>query len=152
MNMSHCEGVRDRLPDLAWGTLDAADARMVETHLATCAACAAERDLVETLRAQQAPLPFGLEQRVARAVRTTRPRWRVSPTRLAMAATVVFALVTAGLLARVGLPGAGRTGEEPTVDVDEALLYSGVPLTSSAPTLDDLSVEELETLLREMGS
>jgi anti-sigma factor RsiW len=154
MNAIHCETVRDRLPDLVWGRLDGADTSVVDAHLATCAACAAERDLVDSLRERPVRAPFGLEQRVTRAVRAGRPRWRVSPTRLAMAATVVFALVTAGVLARVGIPGSGPdAGEESTrVAGEEALLYSGAPLMSSAPSLDDLSVEELETLLREMGS
>jgi hypothetical protein len=156
MSTMPCDNVRDRLPDLVNGRLSGSEAAALRTHAAGCAACAAELRLVQALHAQEIAPPFGLERRVLRAVRAGPPKRAWSPVRLAMAATVVFALVTAGLLTRdAGQPQPGNDGEI-SLEVQEVtaadLPGPADPLLSGAPALHNLSNEQLERLLRELGS
>lgn len=156
-----CERIVDRLPALAAGRLVGSALDDVRQHVATCAACAQELALIRALAAHEVPVPDGLEARVRTALRSapSGPRW-ASPGRLAMAATVVFALVTAGLLN-------GRNGADPRVAVDTpadvaaeegedlaAPPWPSVdePLMRGGPALYQLSVDELETLLKELES
>jgi hypothetical protein len=72
-----------------------------------------------------------------------------------MAATVVFALVTASLLDRPG-PDAGMEPDSTVALTGEEALMApwatGDEPPLAAPALDQLSVEELEILLRELGT
>lgn len=152
--MEVCGRVRDHLPELVRGGLAEADAAQVSTHVEACAECAAELRIVQALRAHEVAVPAALEDAVAGAVERGRrqPR-RVSRGRLAMAATVGFALVTASLLDR-------PSGEPPETDgaiAGDALtapVWPAVdePLMRDGPALYQLSVEELETLLEELES
>jgi anti-sigma factor RsiW len=154
MNAMRCETVRDRLPELANGLMSAAEMQAIRAHVAQCRECAAELELIEALRAEETFVPFGLERRVIQAVRAGRTRRTWSPTRVAMAATVVFALVTAGLLVRGNAPW----GSQPVApDEITAIGSTGLPgpsesMVTGGPALHNLSDEQLEKLLRELGS
>lgn len=153
MKTSTCDTVRDRLPGLATGEVTADEAFTVERHLAACAECAGERDVLTLLRSGMPEVPAGLEARIARAVRVGTPvkaRTRPVPS-YAVAAGLACVVLTGSLLLRNGLsPLADRPesiGSEvsmgwPTVD----------PILRAAPVLTDLTVEQLESLLAELES
>jgi anti-sigma factor RsiW len=155
MNETPCDRVADRLPELVRGTLDTAVAAAVRAHTAACGACAAELRVVERVYETVPALavPAGLEAHVLGGIRArtaVRPG-RASAGRMAMAAAVVLALVTAGVLMRGGGPG---TPAVELGDLSDARIWSALdePLTRAAPSLQDLSVEELERLLEELDS
>jgi anti-sigma factor RsiW len=147
-----CETARDMLPELARGALDEAVAAVVERHLDACPPCESERALLMLIRASAAPPPAGLEARIARAVRDGSSRSAKVPGRqLAVAATAAFAVLTGGLL----LQGVVGDDVAPASGVAEVTLGWPVvqdPILRATPALDDLSVEELESLLAELES
>jgi hypothetical protein len=154
MNAMRCDAVRDRLPELANGFANAAETQAVRAHVAECRECAAELALIETLRAEETFVPFGLERRVIQAVRAGRTQRTWSPARVAMAATVVFALVTAGLLmsdAPWGVQQPVSVGDDVTLGATE-LIGPSESMVNGVPSLHNLSEEQLEKLLRELGS
>lgn len=150
-----CEKLRDRLPELAAGRLDEAEAAALRSHVAACDACAAEFALVRTLAADLVTVPFGLDARVRSVLQQSRRYAWVTPGRMAMAATVVLALVTASLIDR---PDRESSVEPDTTFASTLDAVLTAPWGASeealltAPSLDQLSVEELEMLLRELGS
>jgi hypothetical protein len=101
------------LPWYVTGTLDAAEHRLVEDHLAHCAECAAELAGEERLRAEVAALPDAPPERPAAQWETLRERalasaassrrgaswWSALPTgrRIALAAASQAALVLLGI-------------------------------------------------------
>lgn len=97
--MSDCTNgeLRDLLPDLLHGTLDAGMQRTVEAHVASCTECAEELALLRSLRAAMERSPAVDVQRIAAAVnaRTThaprRPERR-TPWRIAIAAAALLAV------------------------------------------------------------
>jgi len=155
MNEMTCERVRDALPDRLAGRLGASADALVARHLASCEDCRAEASLLERI-GEPVPVPFGLETRVLAAVRSGRRSvlpLRFPATRhFAMAATVVFALVTASLLARRGESTPGEDSFWSDTPDDAALIWSAYddPLVPGAAGLSALSEEELEQVLREM--
>jgi predicted anti-sigma-YlaC factor YlaD len=151
MTTMTCDAIRDSLPEFVREVLPAGQMAVIESHLATCAECRAERDVI-TVLTRPATVPAGLEERVIRAVRKQR-RPTFSPGGLAMAATVVFALVTAGVVSQMGLLESNSRAREdlagaPSVDWtrgDPVLLRGGLDLSA-------LSEDELLKLLEEMDS
>lgn len=97
--MSDCTNgqLRDLLPELMHGTLDAETQRAVEAHVAACPECAEELALLRALRPALSRGPTVDVQRIAVAVnaRTTRAplrsRWR-APFRIAIAAAALLAV------------------------------------------------------------
>jgi len=122
--MSDCTDgeLRDLLPELMHGTLDAETRRAVEAHAASCAECAEELALLRSLRVALEPAPRVDVQRIAAAVnarttRTTRTPWRAgrrAPWRVAIAAA---ALLAAG---GIGYAVATRHASAPDVAVAPA--------------------------------
>ncbi|MGD8278255.1 MAG: zf-HC2 domain-containing protein [Gemmatimonadota bacterium] len=155
MNEMTCERVRDALPERLAGGLGASADALVARHLATCEDCRAEASLLEQIR-EPVPVPFGLETRVLAAVRSGRrsvlPFRFPAARHFAMAATVVFALVTASLLARRGQSTPEEESFWTDSSDDAALVWSAYddPLVPGAAGLNALSVEELEQVLKEM--
>jgi uncharacterized NAD-dependent epimerase/dehydratase family protein len=92
--MSDCMNgeLRDLLPELMHGTLDAGMQRTVEAHVAACPTCAEELALLRSLRTTLARGPQVDVQRIAAAVhaRTTRAPRR-TPWRIALAAAALLA-------------------------------------------------------------
>lgn len=146
----NCEYVRDVYPDVLNGKSDASLAQRVRAHVAACDECRAEAMLLEALHAQPARPPAGLHERVVHHATRTRPRRRLSRSELAMAATLAAALIGGSVI----MQGKRDTTGEQTVAAEAAIGFVGVEgaMLSGKVSLDDLSVEELETLLGEMES
>jgi predicted anti-sigma-YlaC factor YlaD len=152
MNVMTCEAVTDFLPDRLAERLGEVDRIRVDQHLAACADCRAQRDLLEVLRAAAVTVPAGLEMRVRRAVAARPQPRRWAPAHMAVAASVVFALAAGALFLSEG-PRTGRRSSSsdpgiatlPTGSYDDPLLHGG-------PGLGQLSVDELERLLAELDS
>ena len=115
--MSECTNgeMRDLLPELVIGRLDAALQLAVEAHVAGCAECAAEVTLLRSLRPALMSEPVVDTQRIAAAVRAqttasaqSGPARRGAPWRLAIAAA---ALVAVGATAYV-VVARGRAAPE----------------------------------------
>lgn len=145
--MSECtnDGMRDLLPLLAHGSLDAAQADAVRTHVAACAACGAELAALETARlVLRAEAPRVDVAAIARAVtaatQSPAPALRVerggapapavarrSPWRsrqwLAAAASVLVVI-------SLSLPMLGRRGEEGAVIAVPARPSTAAPADS----------------------
>jgi hypothetical protein len=155
MNETTCDRVRDALPDRLAGRLDDTAVSRISAHLARCEDCRGEASLLEHVH-EPVPVPFGLETRVLSAVRSRRPS--VLPFRFpaarhfAMAATVVFALVTASLLATRGESGPADDSFWTDAVDDAGLVWSAYddPLVPGAAGLSALSVDELEQVLKEL--
>jgi len=103
--MSECTNgeMRDLLPELVNGRLDAELQLAVEAHVAECAECAAEVTLLRSLRPALMSAPVIDTQRIAAAVRaqTAAPRQRgparrVTPWRVAIAAAALVAVGAIG--------------------------------------------------------
>jgi hypothetical protein len=152
--MTTCTQLSDRMPDVAHGA-----SRWTETeerHLAACADCRAEWELVTAASrlgaALQPPADPALIaslvlERVARERQRTRFRARLwTATGLAAAAAVTLAVWT-GVGAR---PGDGARGTAPrvaTAPVTPARLE--VPVADlPLPELDDLPAEALDSMLQ----
>lgn len=147
----HCETVRELLPDLVADRLSGARVALVHEHVASCRACADELDLVRAIRADAVVLPAQLERRVLNAIRSDRRRSWFTPGRAALAATVAFALVTATML------DFGREADPRETQDIEALApppwpSADEPLMRGGPALNQLSLDELESLLKELES
>jgi hypothetical protein len=156
MNAVQCEWVRDRVADREAGRLGEQESLALDSHIAGCADCAVERDAIRLVACHPVPLPVGLEARVLRAVHAPgRPRIG-RPVRLGLAASIVFALLAGGIVWKSGIsPGV----EEPAPATGEAaggaLLawpMTGDPLLHGGTSLHELSVDELEVLLKELES
>lgn len=142
-----CDEVRDLLPAHARGELLPHETAALDGHLVHCARCRDEAEVVHMLQDALAPVPHHLEERVLSAVRTVRPR-RVLRPRLALAATLAAAVAGGALLfARPGEPVA----ETAAVDA-RTLSWAAAedPLLHGRSELQQLSVEELETLVAEL--
>lgn len=143
-----CDRVRELLADRHRIGLVSGSHLQLEAHLDTCDACRADADVIRVVQAATVTLPAGLEDRVVAAVRRPPPRRRWVPAHFAIAASVVFALLAGGMLLRGGGEGANPFGDV-AVDVGPAIEQ---PLLQGAPSLAELSIDELEALLAEMES
>ena len=128
--MSECKNleVRDLLPALARGELKGSERVAVEEHLATCAACRAELELVrdlatalrngpaiDTARIAQAVVRTAHERREAPISLDAVRRRRVAPRRVWLAAASLIAVAGAGALAVVATRDEVRQGPTPEV-------------------------------------
>lgn len=152
MSNLNCEYVRDVYPDVLNGQADAALVQSVRAHIAACAECRAEIAVIEAINAHGLLVPAGLEERVLNAARQPQPRWRIGRSDLAMAATLAAALIGGSIIMETRIPESSPpTAAKPaahgigTVSVEAAML-------SGKTSLEDLSVEQLETLLGELES
>jgi len=142
-----CETV-DRLPEFVADRLSGPEAGQVRAHLEQCADCRDEIAVIRALRADQVAYPAGLEERVRSAVRAgPAQRWRMG--RVAIAAGLVFTLATAGVVAR---QGAGPSPEDPEALAPPPWPSADEPLMRGGPALNQLSLDELESLLEELES
>ena len=163
--MTTCTQLSDRMPDVAHGT-----SRWTETeerHLATCADCRAEWELVTAasrlgagLRSPADPALVStlLLERLARERQRTRSRTRLwTAAGLAAAAAVILAVWTAPRVATA--PVAPARPEAPVAPGDSAPPVTHAPALATAPTgipraelplpeLDDLPAEALDSMLQ----
>lgn len=167
MNWNHCETVTDLLPEYLGGVLDEERAAAVQRHLADCADCTAEHSLVASLRQHRATPGDGLVERIVRGSleREFSSRFRsagsprlssLSRPSLALAATLAMALLGGSLLLkRLNLQVEIADVTRPVVGIDgggAGWIGVDAALVSGAASLQDLTVEELEQLLVEVGS
>jgi hypothetical protein len=173
--------IRDLLPDFVHETLPAAERLRVERHLAACAECTAEVELIRSARAAFVAIAPAVD--IARIVaslpgapvQSRRPSAWPAPWRIAAA----FALVALGALsvaALRGMFGGASEGAKPAVSGVIATRGAGLdssPGTKPAVTtprgrevaatpredevsfgggLSDLSDDQLKTLLREIDA
>lgn len=166
-----CDFYADALVERALGALEPGRDAWLDGHLARCAQCTATVRTLVALRAAPLAVPAGLEDRVRQAVRDaagwggsespvgaparSRPRvvrWRRWALPLAVAASLVAVWVG------IGAPGTG-TGTDDGVRSSVAVFEeydpygswpADGPFVAGQPVLTELSIEELEHLLREM--
>lgn len=162
-----CDSARDRLPDLVAGAPDGEETAALRGHLSECPSCRHELDLIRRLRAARLSAAGHLEARVRRAL-ADEDRRRSGPVRPAgeggsghgwwarwrrwslPAAAAAVALVVAGLLfERSGPEGVAEAPEEWETTAG-ALWPSDDGALAGAPLLDDLSEDDLLTILEEM--
>lgn len=163
--MSDCSNVemREALPELLHGRLDAALASSVRAHVAQCAECAAELELLERVQRIYATSPVIDTAAIVRALPASRARRASSLGLLKVAAAILFVLGGALVMRAViggpaGVADSTHMVVQPT-DTGPAMLPlpdtqalgqdAGAPrmLAMSLSELDDLDVEELESLL-----
>ena len=138
--------MRDQLPAYVHGRLDAVAQAAVEAHLAPCADCAAELELLRSLRsALSAALPVIDSQRIVAAVPQ---RGRASPassrwgvTRWRAAAVLLFMAGASSLIVM---------STTPTPDTGPVLRAATADAFSFAGGLSDLSEADLKQLLTEV--
>jgi anti-sigma factor RsiW len=123
--------IRDLLPDLVHGTLDADARALAESHLRTCDACRAELQL---LRAARGALNVGPRARTGDIIRAlpAPPRRRWGRTWY-WAAAAALLIVAGGLLARPG------TREASTVTVPPVAVAAPTP-TPAVPSASPVQV------------
>jgi ferric-dicitrate binding protein FerR (iron transport regulator) len=150
MKDMQCADAREWIPLLASTELDPSVRQEAEAHVAACADCRREADLVALLMATRSEPPAGLSDSIRVAVgrgrrARSRPWWGFSA-----AAVAVLALGIGVLSSRdvspIAVPVyAADTGEG-------GLWLSEDGLVAGAPALDGLSDEALEQLLSDLGS
>lgn len=178
--MTDClnETMRDRLPELANGLLEASEAAVLRTHASGCASCAAELAALETARlVLQASAPrmdvAAIAAAVTRSVPTPRPAlrverggatapaiarrpiWRSRQFLAAAASLLIVASVAVPVLngTRGVEPGAGLPDTAVVAVSDTPTTGAPVPAQSSfavSEGLADLSNDDLSTLLAEL--
>ncbi|MGQ0640655.1 MAG: hypothetical protein ACT4P6_07775 [Gemmatimonadaceae bacterium] len=173
--MSDCPNVemRDMLPELLHGRLAVAHAAQVREHVALCAECAGELELLERVRRSYATTPAIDTAAIVQALPSPSRR-RAAPSArrlyslgvLRLAAAVVFVIAGALVLRTVvrGAAGGGDAGDtigplvQQPVDTTQLLLpdnpsarepqpASPRVLAMSLSEVDDMEADELETLL-----
>ncbi|MGQ0813955.1 MAG: anti-sigma factor family protein [Gemmatimonadota bacterium] len=146
MNNLNCEYVLDVYPDVQSGTLDPVQARQVQEHLASCDECRAHAELLDAVRDQAAVVPAGLHERVIRSALEPRPRLRFARGEIAMVAMLAAAVIGGSILMQSPQPQPAAPQESfGFVTVEDAML-------TGKASLDDLTVAELEQLLKEIDS
>jgi anti-sigma factor RsiW len=169
-----CGFYTDALVDRATGVLPADRAIKLDAHLASCADCAASFRVVGALAAAPLEPPVDLEARVREAVRQEANRLHREAAILAVpripvrrrrsgawrpwALPAAAAAALAALWIGVGRPGTGPTATDPAgvVLFEEYEPYGHWPadgvFVAGQPVFSELSVDELERLLRELES
>lgn len=155
MSSMNCEQVRDLLPELVSGGLDAVTASSAQAHVVSCIDCAAELAVARSVAQARVAVPAGLEQRIRLATANRRVAYW---TRGRMAAVATFAVAIIGgsalvapyldapiseelpaVVNNIAVPSAGFIGVEDAFD-------------SGAASLNDLTEDQLKQLLAELDS
>ena len=157
MNRYDCETVRDFIPGLVRNELLPHEAAATESHLEQCTECRGEAALVRLFYTTQPTVPAGLEARVLLAVRAPVASRRWMPARLAMAATFAAALLGGTfVLERMGVFVRPAAEQNVALDASAASVFSWAaaeaPWLHGSSALQEMSAEELEKLLAELGS
>lgn len=161
--MSDCSNIeiREALPELLHGRLDAIKAPKVREHIARCAECAAELELLQRVQRAYAATPAVNTAAIVAALPRRRTRRAFSLGILRAAAAIVL-LLAGGLIIRAAMSGSenGKSNQvvvtpqdTPAVaaqrDTPVTIHRSTQPrvLAMSLSELDDLDADEMESLL-----
>lgn len=152
----NCEHVRDLLPELLSDRLDAVTTASVRAHIARCEECQADYAVAERVLDTRFRLPAGLEQRVI-AASVGRRGFQWTRGRMAAAATIAVAVIGGStwlsqMLPRHGMPLGPVPIAESTAAPAAGFIGVDDAFVSGTSSLSDLTVEELQKLLVEMGS
>ncbi len=157
MTKIECAEVKDLLPESIRRELEESERAVVAAHVASCASCSEEVELLRRIQAAAVTAPTSHASEIKSAVAAEmgsdagveygqtgrRDRWR-----LAAAATVALALGTALIWQRAqALPEVGPLGQDPFA----AVWPSDDDDVAGVPMLADLSDEQLALLLEELG-
>ncbi|MBI4538111.1 MAG: zf-HC2 domain-containing protein [Gemmatimonadetes bacterium] len=156
MTERSCEWVRDTLPGRVAGRLGAEDEAVVDAHLAACAGCREEAELIARLLEIRPRVPAGLAEHIGMAVLDVGDAGGAAPGApgarrwaLAAAASVaVLASALAWLWVAGGRQGIGTTA---TWEASARDWPTADGTLAGAPVLEDLPEETLVTLLEEMN-
>ena len=96
MTLPTCEQVREQLPDALAGTLRAEDAHTLFAHVAGCADCRAEAELLQVLRRHAPVTPAGLQARIVAATAARRTPWMLGRGRPALLAAALTGALLGG--------------------------------------------------------
>jgi predicted anti-sigma-YlaC factor YlaD len=155
MNHPDCGAMRDLLPAYVRGRLAAPDVAAAELHLAECADCRQEEQLLHLLSAPLPATPAGLEDAVLAAVQRRAAPRGVRVGRLAMAAATAAALLGGAMALETLFPGGDPVQPVATAALDEAdapvsWAVALDPLLHGGSGFEHMSVEELELVLAEL--
>jgi anti-sigma factor RsiW len=155
MMRTECDTVRDVLPEYVTGTVPGTTRTNVDSHLAVCADCRANVEVMELLMRAAVTAPAGLQQRVIHSVHTRRAPAYHTYRRMAYlaAASVVALLGTRALLIRSGESAEPPAAMATSTGAQPAQLQ--VPPSSETPRPsagNDLSEEQLRSLIAELES
>lgn len=154
MTQIRCAEVRQMMPDRVTGRVPADGSRDFEDHVARCADCAEELDLVRILFSGRVTAPAGLADRVIVAVRprssrATRPWWGLSAAAVAALAVGIGVASEPGPLGVAAGLGLASEFEEGELWLSDDGLLAGVPEFEALS--DEALVELLEDLTSEIG-
>ena len=159
--MSDCSNIeiREALPELLHGRLDAIQAAKVREHVARCTECAAELELLERVQRLYAATPAVNTAAIVAALPRQRTRRAFSLGMLRAAAAIVV-LLAGALVFRAAMSGSenGNNQVVVTPDTPAVTVQRGTPVTvqrvaqprvlaMSLSELDDLDADEMESLL-----
>lgn len=153
----NCEWVSEQLPDLHTGRLEPLREAEMRAHLASCSDCREELELVARVSRHRLDLPEGLESRILVAAGAGQePRRRLNmlpPRRMALAASIAVALLGGAVVLNVSVDEF-TVAQDALAPEQSGAGWIGVEaaFVSGASSLEDLTEEELETLLAELGS
>jgi hypothetical protein len=152
MKDENCSRVQDLLPEYEAGTLSSETAGSIRSHLAQCAECRSEAELLSLVRSSDVVVPEGLEARVVSALRAGVPQGLARSRGIkqyALAATVAFVAITGSWIWQATT----RSEENRPVDNGVApLAEDDAPALLRSPGLSALSEDELLALLKEIES
>ena len=161
--MSDCSNIeiREALPELLHGRLDAIQAAKVREHVARCAECAAELELLQRVQRAYAAAPAVNTAAIVAALPRQRARRTFSLGMFRAAAAIVL-LLAGAVIIRSAMSGSenGKSNQvvvtpqdTPAVamprDTPVTIQRSAQPrvLAMSVSELDDLDADEMESLL-----
>lgn len=153
MSEATCATVRERIPDMVRDRLDPEGLAAARSHVATCAECRADLELVHALYVSRTSAPAGLAGRVVRAVRRDRsgiqrPWWGLSA---AAVAALALGIGIASEPSITAVPELAPSFAAEAEEGDSELWLSEDGLLAGAPALDVLSDEALLELLEELA-
>lgn len=156
--MSDCPNadIRDQLPDLLHGHLDAASRARVESHVRECAACRQELEMLRRVRASVQEVPVDVARIVSALPAPSVRRRRTWNARVwQMAAAVVFLTAGGSAIARyvshAGVHDSTRTGVVASRgDSEAATNGAGDVELSVGYGYSDLTDAQLESLLKDV--
>ncbi len=160
--MSDCSNleIREALPELLHGRLDAVQAAKVREHIARCAECAAELELLQRVQRLYSAAPAVNTAAIVAALPRPRARRTFSLGMLRAAAAIVLLLGGGALIFRAAMSGSqnGQPNQVVVTPQDTPAIRRDTPVTvertaqprvfaMSLSELDDLDADEMESLL-----